>query len=551
MLSTLKKLQIFLVTITLIAIGATAPAQATDVNYFGFRPWVVAVGQPVAVVLEIEDCEIAPTTFSVELRNNNSEFKLTTKNWNFKQTLADGNYTASWMFTGKNNLGAKAGFLAFEGEVSGGCIGGGIYGDDYREVTTSKDDIRFDYISNLNLSPDYLGLKAGWTPADGATKYEVQIRESADQAVWRPLTKTTATKLNISAEEFDIDYGIEYQIRVRPLFKNSKGDWANSDGWWGYQSRIQSWTSLVGDESLTEVTEFESAADIQFNYRIENCSETEVFQDPSTVVNEIESKNEIGMYGDSRLSLNVFANSGEFFNYNFDDSGDDIIVSWQTNLDLPVETYRWGQYYAVQVGCIRDNLDTQFTETWPFSEYSYFHIVKDGKRAPDVADNRYTYHSTVDSIAFKWQKPLNPGAGPFTYKIYNSNFSESFEDWELLATTKKLTYTLKDLLPNEYVNLVVVVSNSAGAASFGMDYETTGVITKVNSSLTKKALANKFKIPPALVSISAEKLDNLTNACVVSKSGIKFKSKPGVCAVKLSWNDGEPRSEVTYIWTKK
>ncbi len=548
----LKKIQFLLITFALIAIGANAPVRASEVDYFEFKPWVVSVGQPVAIVLKIDDCDVAPTNFSVELRNNTSKFELTNENWNFKQTLSNGTYTASWMFTGKNDLGVKAGYLAFEGDVSGGCAADGIFGEDYRYISKPKDDVKFDYISSVNLTPDLNGLKAGWTPAEGAIKYEVQIRESADQAVWQPVTKTTANQLNISAQEFDIGYGIEYQIRVRPIFKNSKGDWANSNGWWGYQSRIQSWTSRVGDETLTEVTEFESTTEIQFNYRVENCSEIEVFQNPTTVVNEIESRNEFGMYGDAGLNLNEFSNSSEFFNYNFDDSGEDIVVSWQTNLDLPIDTYRWGQYYAVQVGCIRDNLDVQFTQTWPFSEYSYFHIVKDGKRAPTVIDNHHTAHSTEDSITFKWQKPINSAAGPFKYKIYDTNFSVERDDWKLLATTKKPTYTLKNLRPNEYVAIGVVVSNSAGSTSFDMEYETTGIITKVNSSMTKKVLSKKLGIPPATVSISSASLSNLNNSCVVSQAKIKFKAKPGVCAVEYSWNDsGNPRSEITYIWTKK
>ena len=552
MLSTSKKYLVATITFVLLSLGVAAPARATDVDFFGISPWVVSAGQSVVVALHIIDCPNAPTTFDIDFRNNKTEMKLTKKNLNFTETLEDGDYIATWTYTGKKNAGVKPGYVSFEGEVSGGCMGGGYYSNDYREISTLKDPVILDYITNVSLVSDYNGLKSGWTPVASATKYEVQIAKVADDLVWLPVTKTTNNQLLISAEEFNLEYGSQYALRVRPLFKSSKGYWTSSDGWWGYTSKVQAWTSLVGDETLTEVTEFEDSADIQFNYKVENCPDSSAFLDVWTVVNEIESLNEFGLYGDSGLRLNVYANSAEFFNYNFNDTGDELVVSWQTNLDLSAETYRWGQYFAVNDGCIRDNPEAQFTNQWPPSEYSFFKIVKDGKEAPMVADNLYTTHSTETSILFKWGAPLNPDAGPFTYEIYNSNESFNTEDWVLLKTTKKRQYLLENLKPNQYATIGVIVKNSAGSSRFVMDQETTSILAKTSSTMKKKTFAAKIGKSASAISISASNLFNVKNACTVTKTGIKFKANIGACAVEYAWNDGvDDQSETVVIWSKK
>ncbi|MEN9692366.1 MAG: hypothetical protein RLZZ330_10 [Actinomycetota bacterium] len=554
MISTSRKLLIAAIGIILISFGLGTPAKAMPSDWdFEFEPNLITQGQAAVVVLFIEECSTAPTNFEVNFRNNKEKYKLTKSNWSFKQTIAEGNYTASWVFTGKGNAGVKAGYVAFDAKVSGGCAEEEIYGDDYESVTTAKDPISVDWISDFSIAPDYLGIKAGWTPVESAIKYEVQIGKTADEIVWQEVGETNNHLISISAEEFNLDYGFEYEIRVRPVFKKSKGEWTGSNGWWGYESRVQAWTSLVGDSDRTEVTEFEDAEDIQFNYKVENCPDPSEFYEPWTVVNEISSKNEMGISGDDYLGLNEYSNSSEFTNYNFDDTGNDLIVSWQTNLDLSPQTYQWGQYFAVQTGCIRDNTDSQFINTWPFSEYSYFKIVKNGKVAPITLNNdSATTHSTESSILFKWGAPLNSNDGPFTYEIYDTNLSEDVADWDLLKTTSKRSYLMKNLVADQEVSLGVIVRNSAGTSTMELWTSTSSVIAKMKSSISKQTLAKRLGLSRYAISISATKLDNVVNACKISKKSIKFGSKIGVCAVRYTWKeDGEDKSATSYIWTKK
>ncbi len=529
-----------------------SPAKAAELSTYGIYPNQLKVGQAAVIGLEIEDCEVAPTNFTAEITNGSNSVTLTQASANFKVTISNSILKASWTYTGKNGKGVKAGEIYADIAVSGGCSGNVFEPmDAYGFVQNSKGTNIHGYIRRVEVNPNIDGFQVDWSKALGATSYEVEFSEFGTD-VWVEAGTTTQTSMLISSEEFNLEYGKRYIAEVRPKYGQTAGEWSNTQSSRGYISKGHAWTSFVGDINRSEVNKFVSASDIQFNLELQNCQNTNGLLDPSYIVNEMWSGTMDGGIGSSEYGFNNYGSAELFTNYNFDVQGDTVNISWRLNDNLLVDTFKWGAYFLSNQGCPAENWTAY---DYPFSEYSQFSIVENGKSSPQISGIDIVNKPSPTSLEFSWTAPTNSSDGPFTYSLYDTRLSDDESQWKLLKETTKRTMVIKNLAPKTWLPLLMRVTNSAGSDDYWLDAETLGLYTKTNSTMSLASLANQLKYSKTTqktLKISASKLFASPNVCTVSKQKIKFSKKIGVCEVRITGKrSGQTFTKNVSIWTQK
>lgn len=552
-MSKLLKLLVSVASTALIFSALTAqPVSAiSDIDY-GIYPYQLKVGQAAVIGFELEDCDTAPTDMSVEIYNAEDELTLTQADSNFHSNFEDNTYSASWTYNGERNKGVVAGEIYALIRANGGCAGNLLEPmDAYGYVQNAKASNVHGYIRRAEVNPSVGGFLVNWTKALGATEYLVWFSE-LNSGHWRNAGRTTETSMLISAEQYELNYGSKYVAQITPLYGQKGGEVEDVYGK-GYISKVESWTSLVGDENADPVDEFESVSQIQFNFRVENCVDKSGLENENAIVNEIWTGTMEGGTAYSGISINEFGSSDKFSNYQFTTQGDTVTISWRLNETLPVDTYKWGGYFTSGIGCLAEGWNSIFD--YPLSEYKQITIVEDGKIRPIVYGVDSILKSSSNYLAINWDKPENADDGPFTYRIYDTGFTEEQSKWKLLAKTSKRNFVLKNLTPSTYIPIAIKVSNSAGSNFFYLDGETLDLYAKYNSSLNAAGLAKTFKYAKKVqktLKVTKSQLFAAPNICTIKKNTIKFGKKSGICAITISGKqNGENFSVDRYIWVVK
>lgn len=548
------KISVLVALSSLIAsIIAIQPVQAiTDINY-GIYPYNLKVGQAAVIGFELSGCEVAPTSMSVEIFNAQDEVTLNEADSNFNSKLKNETFSASWTYNGVNQKGVVAGEIFAVMRASGGCAGQPLEEmDAYGYVQNASASNVIGYIRNVETNPSVDGVSVNWSKALGATEYLVWFSESGSDH-WRNAGSTTETSMVIPTEQYELEYGLEYDVRVTPMYGQQAGDERSNNYGNGFVSKVESWTSLVGDVNASPVNEFESVSQIQFNFRVENCVDKSGLVDENGIVNELWTGTLEGGRAYSGIGINEFGSSEMFSNYQFSTQGDTVTISWRLNETLPVDTYTWGAYFTGGVGCLAEGWETIFD--YPFSEYKQISIIEDGKAAPILYGVDSLVKASSGDLRIYWDAPANANDGPFTYRIYDTGFSEEQSNWKLLAKTTKRNYQIKNLPPSTYVPLALKVTNSAGTRFIYLEGMTLDLYAKYGTTMNVASIAKALKYSQKVqktLKVTAVQLLAASNTCTVKKNIIKFSNKSGVCAVKITGNrNGQNFTAVRHIWNVK
>lgn len=549
-----RKFQVSLFIATLIAsMGITSPAKAFDEINFGIWPDYPKAGQAVVIGVEVTDCLQAPTDAEINIKNSGYEKSFTNTHASFNSTFEDNVFRASWTYTGQKGKGLRAGKILAVGNFSGGCVGNFLEDFYYSAlIPNAKGTNLVGDLRSVTVYPNTEGMTAYWPLALGATSYQIAYSLYQEDN-WQIAGTTKKTSYELSATELGLVYGQEYQVRVRPKFGKLFGDWNESYSDTGFVTKASAWTSVVGDETSEPTTEFTSSSEIQFNFLFEDCGNFSTLTSPETYVHNIWNGSISGQQSSENFSINTYGNSEEFTDFNSEVSGDDLLVTWQTSLDLNTDTYVWGSYFLGYDGCTSDGFDEIEVGNFPFSEYQSFSITDAGKKRPIFGDSDYIVKSEQHQITVKWAAPENSEDGPFTYRIYNTFWSEEESNWELIRTTSKRQIVIKNLRPDDYLALVVVASNSAGSNERFMYAETASISAKKNSTIKKSALMKIAKYRKSVadtIEITLTDLYGAKNSCTIKNNNIKFSKSIGVCAIEITGEDDEGDFQVTrYLWS--
>ena len=536
--SRLKRIYISVAAISLALTSLINPAARAYVSSdFGISPNDLVAGQAAIFTLEIENCEIAPTNIEVQIVNENVEMTIDMTYANFTSEIVEGTYLAAWNYTGVNNAGLKKGEIDVEVNGSGGCVdeNGEYLGDDGEDVNKYGSTITEN--TYVGMYPDLNGLKINWSKVIGAKKYEVWFKRddwySNVVYEWVKAGETKKTTFTIP-DSAGVEYSKYYQVKISPIMIKGIGVNSFSYSQAPTSSHVEFWTSLAG--SLEPVSKFNEDQDVQFNLRIENCNDISGLYDGSRVHASVWP----GSLDGSREYTNVSdvdweINSTEFFkNLEGQWTDETLTLRWELQQDVPAGTYMAGNY--LMSGCALDNWTDE--NQYPFSEYVQFSVTENGKTPPAATSINATFKATPTSISYEWGSPRNSGDGPFTYRVYNTNYSEDKSDWTLLTTTKKHKFTMENLLPDTSPDLVVEVSNSAGVGSFWLDGRTANPQVKFGASLTKKQIAKAIAIPKsaqAKFTYTLESFETARNVCSVKKGKLVFAKKLGICNFRGVW----------------
>lgn len=553
-MKSIQKFQVSLFIATLIAsIAIAAPAKAFDEVNFEVWPNHPQAGQAIVIGVEVTDCLEAPTSAEINIKNSGYEKSFTNTHSSFESTFENSVYRASWTYSGQKGKGLRVGKILAVGNFSGGCVGSDLEDFYYSAlIPNAKGTNLVGDLGGVAVYPDTEGMVAYWPLVFGATSYQVaySLYEEYD---WQIAGTTKKTSYELNATELGLVYGQEYQVRVRPKYGKLFGDWQTSYSDTGFVTKVSAWTSVVGDETSEPTTEFNSSSDIQFNFLFEDCGNFNTLTSPETYVHTIWNGSQSGQQSSEYFSINKYGNSEEFTDFNSEISGDDLLVTWQTSMNLNTDTYVWGSYFLGYDGCTSDGFDEVEVGNFPFSEYQSFSITDAGKKRPIFGDSDYIVKSEQNQITVKWAAPENSEDGPFTYRIYNTFWSQEESDWELIRTTSKRQIVIKNLRPDDYLALVVVASNAAGSNERFTFVETSSISVKKNSEIKKATLIKTMKYPKSVantIKITAADLYGAKNSCVIKKNSIKFSKSIGVCAIEISGEDSRGDFQTTkYLWS--
>ena len=557
-MSALKKYIVTISAISIALLGFITPAAKAfdDVDLdiesttYELGQEGVLAGTPIVIDLEISGCDSAPTTLYVQIFNNDDETTID-KNYSRFNEKVDDNYLATWVYTA-NGDGLETGEVDVIAFGSGGCLGPDLielessYGDVFPTSSVIADDLfAFGY-------PGDGVIHLVWSKAIGATGYEVWYGEDINGSEMVKAGETTQTTFDLVVGEH-IEISKLYKARITPIANGVYSDGGFAGDNWATDNRAgvaRTWTSLAGDQSANEVSRFDVDDEIQFNMEIGDCTNTSGLLDGSAVFVSLDPSTFLGGYepieGFEYQDGENLTNDAFHKNLQITQEGQKVILKWQSVKDMPAGSYvvkaRFGD------GCPTERGSYPFG--WPLSEYFAFEVTENGKGLPRVREMNAARKLTANSIELTWTAPSNSEDGPFTYRIFETGYSDNPADWKLLKKTTQRKFVLSGLNPETYKRFAIKVSNSAGSKNYFMDAMTENWTSKIGRSYTKAQLAKLLAIPKASQAKFKFSLRNFSladNECSIKKGKLVFSKSVGVCGIKATWKVAGKSKSKTFL----
>lgn len=545
-MSTYKKYVVIISAVSLALLGFMTPAaKAFDEVDLDIESTTHQLGQegvltgtPIVINLRIMECDSAPTTLNLQIFNNDDETTIDNSYSRFNEKV-DGNYLATWVYTA-NGDGLETGELDVIAFGSGGCLGSDLieleraYGDVFPANSVIADDL---------LAYGFQGdgvLHLNWSKAIRATGYEVWYSEDIDGSEMVKAGETSQTSYDLVVGEH-IEFSKLYKARIIPIANGVYSDGGFVGDQWAQDNTAgvaSAWTSIAGDQSATEETRFDVDDEIQFNMEIGNCTNTSGLLDGSSVFVTLDSRSVMGIYepieGFEYQDGEILANDSFHSNLQVTQEGQKVIFKWQSVQDMPAGNYVFKARFGD--GCTTEGWT--YTYGWPTSETFAFEVTENGKGLPRREEMNAARKLTANSIELTWTAPINSEDGPFTYRIFDTGYSENPADWKLLKKTTQRKFVLSGLNPETYKRFAIKVSNSAGSRNYFMDAVTENWTSKIGRSYTKAQLAKLLAIPRASQAKFKFSLKNFAladNECSIKKGKLVFSKSVGVCGIKATW----------------
>ena len=498
----------------------------------------VLTGTPIVIDLQISGCDSAPTTLNLQIFNNDDETTID-KNYSRFNEKVDDNYLATWVYTA-NGDGLETGELDVIAFGSGGCLG-----PDLIELESAFGDV---FPANATIANDldafaYPGdgvLHLVWSKALGATGYEVWYSEDIDGSEMVKAGETSQTTFDLVVGEH-IEFSKTYKARITPIANGVYSDGGFAGEQWAADNRAgvaRTWTSIAGDQSANEVTRFDVEDEIQFNIEIDDCTNTSGLLDGSAVSVTLDPSTLLGGYepieGFEYQDSENLANDAFHKNLQIIQEGETLSLKWQSVQDMPAGRYVVKASFSD--GCPTDGWSYAFGA--PLSEYFAFEVTENGKGLPRADEITAARKLTANSIQLTWTAPSNSEDGPFTYRIFETGYSENPADWKLLKKTTQRKFVLSGLNPETNKRFTIKVTNSAGSDYFNVDGVTENWTSKIGRSYTKAQLAKLLAIPRASQAKFKFSLKNFSladNECSIKKGKLVFSKSVGVCGINATW----------------
>lgn len=543
-----------LIAVAALGLGTIAtPASGFD----GYVEFYVSnenlqAGQAAVFVAEIMDCESAPTSFDLMIVTQSGEVHISESYKGYKLKKHGTSYIATWVYKGVNNSGVQVGWMEASLVASGGCVGVEDeigYVDELFVLNPAT--LQSEREVRVVAMPGENKIKVYWNKAVGAQEYNLRYADhGTENFIYEYGISVNNFEISASA---DVSPGDEQDIQVQPVFESGQGEWSNNLYGTAALGQSHVWTSVVGDNSKTPVTEFNSINEVQFNLEIPYCADPGSISSGDSIVNVVwRGGIDGGDTDDINWGFNEWATqSGSITNFASNIDGNKVIFSWRGSFDIGQGVYSYGNYFTYGCGETFADLDGSY----PTGEYSEFKIVSEGKNSPIITELDFNAKATKSSLKFTWESPNNVDDGPFTYEVIHVGNWGDPNTYETLVTTTSNRATIKGLNPGANYEYLLRVSNSIGSNETYIEGTTTQLKVKVGSKLNKTKWLKLFTIPKpsqGKAKISKRNYFESIQACTIKRGIIYFSKSIGVCALKATWKvQGKTKTKSVEIWSRK
>lgn len=493
-------------------------------------------GDPIAVYLDLYDCQVFPTSISVNMYSSFYDLDpivLDEKNSTFKVRKVGSVFKVRWLYRGPVGDGINNQRYEVEANATGGCI---TDPEDFREdsswaewipTTTSYELLG---VYSFFAAAEVNGLSLSWIPygtnlSDETRFYEIQYAV-AGTGLWSHsiITKDLSYRLQ------GLTKGTVYDLRIRARSNTGSGEWVENN--WEARFRTPAAyevTSFNADGKATRT--FNAGETVKVKMKLSECSSQPSIQ---------QSNGSLSYTLYSRTSPDFEVRNGMADSQGFPYDG--VLQKYEGEIEfsnLPNGTYFMQSYligncgWTWAVGGLPRGNDLEFTIGPKVPQVPLWGDVVMSSGVDVTAIT-----ATTATLAFS--KPANLEDGPFVYTVEQLTSEGSVA--KVLGTSKNYSFKVGGLIPGTKYEFRILVSNAVTTSpnmrpKSSIEVRTANVTVKRGSKLTAAAYAKAIgaSVPSgATVSIAKPAGTFPFTDCKFSKNVVTFNNSVGACTVQLT-----------------
>lgn len=530
--------------IVLVSLGLAVPSQAdfgpgAEMSLSNYKP---AVGEPIAIVVNVFGCSTLPTSYSLSLYHGEELEPFTTLTKSSPGSVSrigEDGFDLKWIYRGPAGNGVDNQPVSVQFSGQGGCVTNPDNFGAFAQWKPTGNSAPL-AITGFTSFPDFEGLRLAWSTVDQTVDltqfFEIQYAVSGTNN-WSHSITTRETFYNLRG----LSTGVVYDLRVRAVNRYGASAWVAQEA--NSSSRtpaLYKTETLTGSSSPS--TSFASSEPVNLRFTLVGCA-----SQPSTMNQyggtiSFSVAPVVGGLPNSASGINGTAEARDGATISFNPALGRYVVT------VPLGVLADGDYrvtsYFIGDGCTWTTTPEQVG--YPVGNLLTFSVGSDSVTLPEWGSNAGGANFPVisalspTSATFTWLPPLNLEDGPFTYSI---GLIESFGGQpRIVGTTTGHSYTLTGLMPTKTYRYWISVGNLATTSVSTQPWVVDNVtmpslVAKRGTKVTAVQFSKSVNIKvPKGASITVSKPSgkfNFSN-CSIAKNTVNYANSVGACTVQIS-----------------